>query len=449
MVLLRRALLTVAFLAMTTGAFALVMLITVNAVGQAEILRSRDDRGQTYLLYLVPKHIARSTQARGTLDNADLAALEALPQVNAIALWERRTVARVELRQRGFPPSDATFVMPPMLGRVNPALKDVMGLRLADGRFIDAVDLQHNRPVCVIGARLHRRLGGGRVIGEELTIETIGLDGSRPSRVTETFSVVGVLQEELPLLAALQLSDRSLWNSLPRLIDGPRPGQHGTRAFEALQREQLVISRLAINDTVFIPWTANDRIPPLTSDTLVYLSVSVPNAPGSLRPIIDQETMEPALWAVPSEPGEEREDAARAGSLLPYYMPQGLMDVVNAMRAVLRSRLGEDKLFQFMHMETLGDAIRFELRWLNRLLGAIIIASLFLSSVPLIAGAAILGPAVTRLELKSGEDALKGRGIRRKAFYGYTGVCVFSLAVAIVAGAVLSYWLVTRVLLWH
>jgi len=210
------------------------------------------------------------------------------------------------------------------------------------------------------------------------------------------------------------------------------------------------MSRLiGINEAVFIPWTADGDVPALTAGTLVYLSVSVPNAPGSRRPLLDQETMEAGLAKAPSDPCEECEDACRADALVPqYHMPQGLLDVVSDLRAVLRSRLGDDRLFQFVHMETLGDTIRFELRLLNRLLGAVIIAGLFLGSIPLMAGTAHLRRTTSAAGPTSGEDVLQGAGARPKALSAYTRMCLFSVGIAIIAGGVLSYWLVTRVLLW-
>jgi len=387
----------------------------------------------------------------------DIAALaEAVPLLDAFALWDVQNVMRVELGQKYYPPSDATFAMTPTVGKVTPALKEVMGLGLADGRFISTADLQYNRPVCVIGAGMHRRLGGGQVIGEELAIKMLKWDGTYRSRVQQTFTIVGVLQPELPLLAALPVSDMARWALFPHLINSPRPGQlhgmaYGMRAFQALQRQQLVLSRLiGIDEAVFIPWTADGDVPAPTAGTLVYLSVSVPDAPGSRRLLLDQETMEAGRAKTAADPCEECEDACRAGALvLQYHMPQGLLDVANDMRAVLRSRLGEDRLFQFMWMETLGDTIRFELRWLNWLLGAIIIAGLFLGSIPLMAGTALLRRTTSAAGPTSGEDVLQVRRTRPDALSAYTRMCLFSVGVTVIAGGVLSYWLVTRVLRWY
>ena len=68
----------------------------------------------------------------------------------------------------------------------------------------------------------------------------------------------------------------------------------------------------------------------------------------------------------PVDPCEKCPDALCALNQISYYMPQELMNVINELRTVLRTRLGDGKLFQFLYLEALGDPIRFDLRWLNR-----------------------------------------------------------------------------------
>lgn len=442
----------VALMAMIVGAFAVGMLITVNIVGQAEIRQRHGERGDTYLLYLTPEYVVHDTKARGLLDHADLATLaEQVPQLNAIALWDSRTISGVELKARAVDPPGATFAIQPMLGRVTPALKDVMGLGLAQGRFINDTDLQRNRPVCVIGARLHKRLGGGQVIGEKLSVDMIVSDGTRPIRVTETYTIVGVLQTELPLLAALTLDDRALWHIVPRLIDMPRSEQPhsmlGIKAFHALQREQLAFGRLAINESVFIPWTGDDRVLPLAPNTLIYISVSVPADPGSRRQVLDQETMIAERAGVPADPCEKCSDALCALDQIPYYMPQELMNVINEIRAVLRASLGDGKLFQFLHLEVLGDPVRFDLRWLNRLLGTIILIVFVLCLISIVAVVTLSRITASGQETANATDMLSSH-IRPNIFARYTRTCLFSVALPAIAGVAFSYWLVTKVMLW-
>ncbi len=455
--LLKRLLLLTAsamgLLGVAIGVFAVVMLITVNAAGQAEIRQGREETGDTHLLYLRPEYLVGDTQTRGLVTHADITALEEqVPYINAVALWDRRNVSSVELGGRGVPPPGATFSPALLLGKVKPALKEVMGLRLSDGRFIDAMDLQYNRLVCVIGARLYTRLGGAQVIGGELTIKKIRVDGAHPIRVTETYTIVGVLQAELPLLEALPLSDRAFWKIVPRLFDRPWPGRgrgmYNLRAFHALQREQSALGRLAINDSVFIPWMGDNRAPMVAPDTLVYLSVSVPAVPGSRRPVLDAETMAPARAELSPAPCEKCDDDLCRVSPIPYYMPQGLLDVANEMRAVLRARLGDDMLFQFLHMETLGDPVRFELRWLNRLLGVIIMAGFVLWSIPVIAGVYPSRMPTNGQGSAQANGTRNERQIRPRRFSGYARLCLFSAAIAAISGAAFSYWLVVMVLLW-
>jgi hypothetical protein len=130
-------------------------------------------------------------------------------------------------------------------------------------------------------------------------------------------------------------------------------------------------------------------------------------------------------------------------------MPKGLLEVADEIRAVLRSRLGNDRLFQFMHMETVGDDIRFELRWLNRLLGAIIVPSLLLCPIALMAGVAVLRRTVNGREPARAEEQPKEGGPGPNTFAGYTRICLLAVAASVIAAGMLSYWLVTRVLLWR
>ncbi|MBS3887594.1 MAG: ABC transporter permease [Dethiobacter sp.] len=434
------------------GASAVGMLITVNMVGQAEIRQRYGERGGTYLLYLMPKYVVVNTKARGLLDNTDLAVLaEQMPQINAIALWDSRTISDVELKARAGSPSGAIFTMQAMLSRVTPALKDVMGLGLTQGRFINDVDLQRNRSVCVIGARLHKRLGGRQVIGKQLSINMIVSDGTRPIRVTETYTIVGVLQAELPLLAALPLDDKALWHIVPSLVDMPRSGHPhgmpGIKAFQALQREQLAFGRLAINDTVFIPWKGDDRALSLAPDTLVYLSVSVPAVPVSRIQVLDQETMIAEQAMVTVDPCEKCPDALCALNQISHYMPQELMNVIDELRTVLRARLGDGKLFQFLHLEALGDPIRFDLRWLNRLLGAIILTCLVLCLISIVSVVVLSKITVSDQETAEASGVLS-KHIRPNCLTIYSRICLFSVAFAVIASSLFSYWLVTMVLLW-
>lgn len=324
MTLLRKRVCVAVLLTITIGFSATVILLSVNEAGKAEILRGNKHDGETYLLYLVPKFFAQNAKDSGALSHKDVTVLEdRVPQIKDIALWSRKNLFGVQLGGKEYPPRDATTAMMPMLDRVTPALKEVMGLELIKGRFIKNIDLCNSRPICVIGGRLHKRLGGGNVIGEELTVETIGTDASL-SR--EVFTIVGVLQEELPVLAALP--DKVFWDIVPYFIDLPKP-TNSIKAFQALQREQLVLSRLAVNDTVFVPWSTGSSLASLIPCTLVYIRVSLPSNIGRGEYVVDQETMAPRQEKVCSASCQE---CVGAFSSILYYMPQGLMEVSEEIR---------------------------------------------------------------------------------------------------------------------
>jgi putative ABC transport system permease protein len=163
-----RSLLTV--ISITIGALAIVLSSSLAESGLSTLMRSVEELGGARLLMVVPKPAERAEKkrasARGGLDATDRdQATEGVPHLAARALYaslgkrdalsDQGQTARTDLVA-----GDAGFF-------------DVLRMRVASGRALDADDEARAARNCVVGPELARKLWVGPALDRRLTVGSI------------------------------------------------------------------------------------------------------------------------------------------------------------------------------------------------------------------------------------------------------------------------------------
>lgn len=129
-------------------------------------------------------------------------------------------------------------------------------------------------------------------------------------------------------------------------------------------------------------------------------------------------------------------------------MPEKMKEVCDNMRKLLKERWGDDKIFEFVYRGSFIDEIKFQTRGLNKLLLITAVVTLLLSGIIL-----------TSMMLLSVHKRVNEIGVRR-AFgarrrdiflqFLAEGAILYSIGIAIgiVAGSLVSYLIIVKVLSW-
>ncbi|MDP3487820.1 MAG: ABC transporter permease [Bacillota bacterium] len=339
---MRKVLLYIAILAMLVGSCAATSLVYLKSATRTIATGHRQVKSETHLLYLQPYFFAPSLQERGVLTYEDVMELkQSVPEIEHISIWDRGGLVQMGFRDKVYPDWQAKHKVAPIVGAVTPQLQDVFGLELLEGRFISERDVQDRRRFCVIGGKIHERLGGGNVIGEALSLDMLSSDGLR---TREIFIIVGVLKNRLPLYAPLP--DRVFYELIPYVLKVPTKDISSYQTARAIQREQLAAANFALNESVLLPYMAEYADQALSPSATIYLQVNV-SGDNSSGFVLDRESMI----------GKDVEHNLGPAS---SYWPQGVAEAGGKIREVLRARVGSDKVFQFLYQGTYSDYLRLQ-----------------------------------------------------------------------------------------
>ena len=414
------------------GVCSLLFLFSVNEAGKREVLKTIKKGGGGHLISLDPNFYIQSGKKAGILSYNEIILLNnRVSQIEDIALWASKNIGSVKIGQREYPPEGFSYAMGSMLSGVTPEFKKVMDVELREGRFINKVDLIYKRRVCLVGGKIYERLGGGKITGKTLRANVLREDGTEEE---VKFTIIGVLHKKMPLIASLP--DRVLYDTaMPLLSNNIKSSQQYERAF----------SSLAVNDSIFIPWTLwmdfikeEDSLPPSSlAPCFIYIKVKVPQDIGNL--IKDEEY---------SNLLQQEEHSSHDTSFL-YYLPEKIKEVCDKIRKVLKERMGKDKIFIFSYNGTFMDEIKIQLKEANKLL-VIIVASTLLFS----------GILLTSMMLVSVHNRVSEIGVRRAfgarkkdIFWQFLseGVAIYSIGIiiGILTGILSSYLVIVKLLSWE
>jgi ABC-type antimicrobial peptide transport system permease subunit len=371
-------------LTIVTGICALLLLFSINEAGKKEVLKGIKKAGNSHLLFLAPTIFTQDRNEYGILSYHDITLLKnSLPQIEKIALWDQMNICSVKVDNREYPSEGASYAMMPMMSGITPEFKKVMDIKLKEGRFINKTDLSYKRRVCMIGGRLYERLGRGKVIGKTLIVKAFIKDGTTEE---VKFTIIGVLYRKIPLFASVP--DRVFMHTAPFLFKTSNKFSNKVSAFP---KEQRVISNLAMNDSLYIPWSvwmdfdfikerfslSGSSLPP---STLIPIKAKIPETEGIGKFVKDEEyanlMQQETHSGCTTHSGCEDTDY----SFL-YYLPQGIKEVCDKIRKVLKGRYGKDKAFIFSYGGTFIDEIKIQTRESNKLLGITTVLALLLSGI--------------------------------------------------------------------
>lgn len=422
------------------GVCALLLLFSINEAGKNEILKNIKKEGNGHLLSLVPELFTQDGKESGILSHNDITLLKnRVPQVEEIALWDFKNISGVKIEQREYPPEGFSYAMTPMISGITPEFRKVMDIELKDGRFINETDLIYKRRVCVVGGSMYERLGKGKIIGKTLIAKNRTEDGAEED---VKFTIIGVIQKKMPLFASLP--DRAFMSVAPILFNTPNKFSDKIEELQAFQKQQKVISSLAMNDSIYIPWTvwmdlvSSSSLPPYT---LVCIKVKIPEGEGVGKFVKDEENIVKSEEEIHS--GCEDCDYSFLD-----YRPEKIKEVCDKMRKVLKERYGDDKSFVFSYDGSFIDEIEMQISESNKLLGIVAVITLLLSGIIL-----------TSMMLLSVHKRVNEIGVRR-AFgarrrdiflqFLAEGAILYSIGIAIgiVAGSLVSYLIIVKVLSW-
>lgn len=165
---MRKVLLSIGILTLLVGSCAATSLIYLKSATRTIVTGYRQAQSETHLLYLQPYFFAPNSQESGVLTYEDVMELQqSVSEIEHISIWDRGGLVQIGFRDKVYPDWQAKHKVVPIVGAVTPQLQDVFDLKLLEGRFISERDVQDRRRFCVIGGKIHERLGGGVMLLEK------------------------------------------------------------------------------------------------------------------------------------------------------------------------------------------------------------------------------------------------------------------------------------------
>lgn len=423
-------------LTVIVGVCSLLIFFSINEAGKREVLKNVKKAGDSCLLFLEPTFFFQNGKKGDVLSYTDISLVKnRVPQIGKIALWDLESIYEIKIDKIEYPPEGASHSMVPTVSGITPEFKEVMDIEMKEGRFVNETDLIYKRRVCVIGGRMYERLGGGNLLGKTLIVKYDFSDE------IIKFTIIGVLDKKFPLFASL--SDQAFTVVAPLLFKSSDKA-------ETFQKQQKVIYNLAMNDSIYIPWTtwvdfikekhsvSSLSLPP---DTLIPIKVKIPEGESVGKFVYDKENI------VPSDEILSGSDDHDYSFL--YYFPEKIKEVCDKMRKILKERWGEDKIFVFSYSGTFSDEIEIQTRESNRLLAIITVVALFFS------GVILSGMMLISAHKRVGEIGVRRAfGARKKDIFWQflqEGVMLYSIGIVIglFVGIVVSYLVITRILSWE
>ncbi len=436
-------------LIIATGVCALLLLFSINEAGKKEILKGIKEKGNSHLLSFDSTFFTQSGKEGGILSHHDIALLKRIPQIEKIALWRFKNIFTIKIDNIEYPPEDASYSVAPGMSGITPEFRDVMDIELKDGRFINRTDLSYKRRVCVVGGKLYERLGGGKIIGKTL-IANVPIGDSDEEEIRLT--IIGVLHKKIPLFASVP--DRAFMNITPLLFNALNKSSDKIEVSKSFQKYQRVFSSLAINDSLFIPWTvwmdfmeekyllSSSSLPPYTQ---IPIKVRIPEGEGIGKYVKDEEF---AKLEQESHSCSDSDCEHSASSFL-YYFPEKIKEVCDKIRKVLKERWGKDKIFAFTYSGIFIDEIETQVRESNKLLGIIMAVALLLS------GTILASTMLISVHKRVGEIGIRRAfGARKKDIFLQfiaEGAVLYSVGIiiGIVVGILGDYLIVSKILHWE
>ncbi len=411
------------------GVCSLLLLFSINEASEKEIVKNIKKGAGNHTIFLSQKvytersHDGELKKPAGFLSFNDLRVLKnSYREVKRISLESSKEIEYAKVEKREYPSSKFAFMSPEISG-VTPEYKEMNGLNLMSGRFINNTDILYKRRVCVLGSAVYEGLGVKKIIGKSLITKN----------PDSKFTIVGVLHRKMPLFTFLP--SNVCWNSL--------------MAKENSDKTERKIGALLINDRIFIPHTTwidltkgiDTKMKELYGSLLTHLSLPLPtdiyiqiNLPegGKKKMIEDEENL--MIFG----------EAKRS-----FLIDERLKESIDKMRRILRKRYGENKYFLFYDYGSLINEINDQIEESNKLLWITALFSLLL-----------FGIILASIMLLSVHNRISEIGVRRAfgakkkdIFFQFLkeGLNLYmkGIIIGLAVGLIVSYIFIVKIVAWE
>ncbi len=418
----------------------LILLFGINNAGKEEIIKMIKKGGDADKVLFSP-----DVCIKGGLDGFSISTRMSFSelqlikngcsQVKTIAFYNAIDVDEMKIEKREYLWTDSMYYPPIILG-TTPESRKGLNLTVREGRFINDMDMRYKRKVCVLGAETYNLLGKGEVIGKKLITKN----------PDERFTIIGVLEKNMPLFTALPLK------TALDFVANSKPSVKASRKTEAI----------GLNAVIYIPFpTGRDFFKEINidadrDDNALSMCGIIINKPFRYPPsAIPQRTFIFLGIDTPFEGGEKEErlfiDKEAQEVFGEFYtpLPERLKEPIDDICRVLRKKYGDDKYFRFTSCGRLRDELHDQIDDANALLRIVILFSLLLSAI-----------IISSMMLLSAHNRVSEIGIRRAfgarkrdIFFQFLSesmvVCSTGIIIGLVAGILLSYFAVVKMLNWE
>ncbi len=284
-----------------------------------------------------------------------------------------------------------------------PDYKEIMGLKLVGGRFINDLDIKKRRRVCVLGYYTYLRCGGKKCIGKSIEIlgpiplDNQGIPKGESSYLPERFTIIGALQRRFPL-------------ALP-LTEFFTPGPSG-------------FINQDTNMGVFVPYSTLKGIIKVEDD-FKFIWIQMKMKEGE---VVSKDEM------IFNE---------SQGTDLPKRLEKEGLEIIN----ILKEKYGSDKKFFIHFAARLLDELEDQRKTVDKFLKIIVICTIIASIIN------ILSLMLLSVNVRIGEIGIRrAAGARKKDIFWQflregLEICSAGIIGGILVGIIISYILVSKVLL--